>query len=159
MNLTHTKIKEEKNDDQDEKTNEQITGRIYKLKNDAVCSKTMRSLRNRIDAMLLSNEKGYLKWTSKKIKEEKNDDQDEKANEQITGRIYKLMNYAVCSKTMISLRNRIDAMHSSNEKGYLKWTSKPSYMSQNTFARNLVAIPKSTVIFTLNKPAYAEMCI
>ena len=100
-----------------------------------------------------------MNLTHTEIKEEKNDDQDEKTNEQITGRIYKFMNDAVCSKTMKSLRNRIDAMLLSNEKGYLKWTSKPSYMSQNIFAKNLVAIPKSTVIFTLNKPAYAEMCI
>ena len=28
----------------------------------------------------------------------------------------------------------------SNEKGYLKWKSKPSYMSQNIFDPNLVAI-------------------
>ena len=42
----------------------------------------------------------------------------------------------------------------SNKKGYLKWTSKPSYMSQKIFDANLVAIRKNQVTLTLNKPAY-----
>ena len=33
-------------------------------------------------------------------------------------------------KTMENVKNRIDKRFISNEKDYLKWTSKPSYMSQ-----------------------------
>ena len=36
------------------------------------------------------------------------------------------MNNAMYGKTMEKLRNRIDLRFISNEKEYLKWTSKPS---------------------------------
>ena len=62
-------------------------------------------------------------------------------------------------KTMENLRNRIDVKLVSNEKDYLKWTSKPSYKSHKIFDNNLVAIRKSKVTLTLNKAAYAGMCI
>ena len=62
-------------------------------------------------------------------------------------------------KTMENFRNRIDVRHVSNEKDYLKWTSKPSYMSQKIFDNDLVAIHKSKVTLNFNKPAYVGMCI
>ena len=40
------------------------------------------------------------------------------------------MNNAVYGETMESVGNRIDARLVSNEKDYLKWTSKQTYMSQ-----------------------------
>ena len=43
------------------------------------------------------------------------------------------MNNAVYGKTMGNARNRIDVKLVSNKKGYLKWTSKPSYMSHKIF--------------------------
>ena len=45
------------------------------------------------------------------------------------------------------------------KKDYLKWTSKPSYISQKIFDSGLLAIHKSQVTLTLNKPAYVGMCI
>ena len=42
------------------------------------------------------------------------------------------MNNAVYDKLIENLINRINAKFVSNKKDYLKWTSKPSYMSQNT---------------------------
>ena len=51
----------------------------------------------------------------------KNGDKDGKA-------IYELMSNAVYGKTMENLRNRIDARLVSNEKDYLKWSSKPNCM-------------------------------
>ena len=44
---------------------------------------------------------------------------------------------------MENLRIRIDVKLVNNEKGYLKYTSKPSYMSHKIFDNNLVAICKS----------------
>ena len=41
---------------------------------------------------------------------------------------------------MENLRNRIDIRHVSNEKDYLKWTLKPSYMSQKIFDNDLVSV-------------------
>ena len=69
------------------------------------------------------------------------------------------MNNAVFGKTMENLRNRIDLKLVNNEKDYLKWTSKPSYMSQKIFYNDLVAIRKSKFALMLNKPAYVGMCI
>ena len=60
---------------------------------------------------------------------------------------------------MENLRNRINVKLVSNKKDYLKWTSKPSYMSHKIFDNDLVAIRKNKVTLTLNKPAYIGMCI
>ena len=62
-------------------------------------------------------------------------------------------------KTIENLRNRIHVRLLSNEKDYLKCTSKPSYMSHKIFDNNLVAICKSKITLKLNKPAYIGMCI
>ena len=44
---------------------------------------------------------------------------------------------------MEKLRDRINVELVRNEKDYLKWTSKPRYMSQKIFDNDLVAIRKS----------------
>ena len=72
---------------------------------------------------------------------------------------YKLMNNAICEKTIENLRNSINVKLVNNEKDYLKCTSKPSYMSHKIFDNNLVAIRKSKVALKMNKPAYIGMCI
>ena len=53
---------------------------------------------------------------------------------------------------MESLTKRIDVTLVNNEKDYLKFTSKPSYMSNKIFDNNLVAIRKSKILLKLNKP-------
>ena len=53
-------------------------------------------------------------------------------------------------KTVENLRNKIDVRLTSNEKVHLKWTSKPSYMSQNVFDNDLVVIHKSKITLKLN---------
>ena len=55
--------------------------------------------------------------------------------------------------------NRINIRLVKNEKDYLKWTSKPSYMSHKIFLNNLVAICKNKVTLMLKKLAYMGMCI
>ena len=69
------------------------------------------------------------------------------------------MNNSVYGKTMENLRNRLDVRLVSNKKDYLKWTSKPSYMSQKIFENDLVVICKNKGTLMLNKPAYIGMCI
>ena len=59
---------------------------------------------------------------------------------------------------MENLRNRIDVRLVSNKKDYLKWTSKPSYMSHKLLDNDLDAISKSKVTLRLNKSAYIGMC-
>ena len=65
----------------------------------------------------------------------------------------KSINNTVYGKTMENLRDRIDVRLASNKKDYLKWTSKPSYMSHIILDNALVAIHKSKVTLTLNTPA------
>ena len=69
------------------------------------------------------------------------------------------MNNAVYGKTMENLRNRINVKLVSNKKDYLKWTSKPSYMSHKIFDNDLVAIRQNKVTLTFNKPGNIGMCI
>ena len=66
------------------------------------------------------------------------------------------MDNAVYGKTMENLRNRIDVKLVSNKKDYLKWTSKPSYMSHKMFHNDLIAISKNEVTLTLNRPNTLE---
>ena len=73
--------------------------------------------------------------------------------------LYKLMNNAIYGRTMENLGNRIDVKLVNNEKDYLKYTSKPSYMSHKIFDNNLVALSKSKVALKLKKPAYIGMFI
>ena len=49
-------------------------------------------------------------------------------------------NNAVYGKILENLKNRIDVRLASNEIDYLKWTSKPRYMSQKILDDDLVAI-------------------
>ena len=59
------------------------------------------------------------------------------------------MNNAVYGKAMENLRKMIDVKLVSNRKNYLKWISKPSYMSHKIFDNNLVAIRKNKVTLML----------
>ena len=109
----------------------------------------------RMRPVLEFNQSQWLKpcvkfYTQKRIEAEKNGEKDGKV-------LNRLINNAVYCKAMKNVRNGIDVRHVSNEKGNLKWTSQPSYMSQKIFDNVLAAIRKSTL--TLKKPAYAGMCI
>ena len=55
------------------------------------------------------------------------------------------MNDAIYGKATENLRNRIELKLINNKKDGLKWTSKPSYMSQKIFDNDLVAIRKSKI--------------
>ena len=83
----------------------------------------------------------------------------EKSYEKDGKALYKLMNNAIYGKTMENLGNRIDVKLVNNEKDYLKYTSKPSYMSHKIFDNNLVALSKSKLALKLKKPAYIGMFI
>ena len=67
------------------------------------------------------------------------------------------MNNAVDGKTMENLRNGINVKLVSNKKVYLKWASKPSYLSHKVFDNDLVVIHNNKVALMLNKPAYIGM--
>ena len=48
---------------------------------------------------------------------------------------------------------------SKQRKYYLKWLSKPRFMSHKIFNNDLVAIRKNKVALMINKPAYIGKCI
>ena len=54
---------------------------------------------------------------------------------------------------MGNLRKRIDVRLVNNKKDYLKWISRPRYLSQKMFDNNLATICKSKVTFMLGRPA------
>ena len=82
-------------------------------------------------------QKQYVAFnTHKGIKAEKNGDKDGKA-------LYKLMNNAAYGKTMEYLRKKINVKVVIIKKEYLKWTSKPRYMSRKVFDNDLVEIRKN----------------
>ena len=68
------------------------------------------------------------------------------------------MNNSVYGKTVENLRNRVD-LRLENAKGCQKLVSKPKFVSQKIFNKNLVAVYKNKERLTLNKPAYARMCV
>ena len=78
--------------------------------------------------------KPYVEFNSnKRIETEKNCDTDGEA-------LCKLMNNVLYGKTMEKLRNRIYIRLVSNKNDYLKWTSKPNYISQKIIDNDLIAI-------------------
>ena len=72
---------------------------------------------------------------------------------------FKLMNNSVFGKTMENLRKRVDVRLVTDDKKFIKLTSKPSYVSSKIFNENLVAVHKIKETLTLNRPAYVGMCI
>ena len=72
---------------------------------------------------------------------------------------FKLMNNSVFGKTMENLRKRVDVRLVTSKEKLLKLASKPTYVSSKIFNENLVAVHKIKETLTLNRPAYAGMCI
>ena len=66
------------------------------------------------------------------------------------------MSITVYSKTIEHLRNRVDISLVKNNNCYLKWTSKPSYLSTKNVSQQFGRFSK---LKALNKPAYVGMCI
>ena len=72
---------------------------------------------------------------------------------------FKLMNNSVFGKTMENLRKRISVESINNAKEYVKYVSKPSFISQKIFSRNSAAIHKIKPVLTFNKPIYEGFSI
>ena len=57
-------------------------------------------------------------------------------------------------KTIENLQKRIDVRLVNNEKDFLKYTSRPTYITHKTFNKNCAAIHEIKPILLLNKPIY-----
>ena len=60
---------------------------------------------------------------------------------------------------MENLRKRIDVRLVNNEKDFLKYTSKPTYVTQKLFDKDYAAIHKIKPVLMLNKPIYVGFTV
>ena len=66
----------------------------------------------------------------------------------------KLMINSIYGKTMENLRKRINVELVNNKIDFLKYTSKPTYITREIFDKNYAAIHERKPVLTLNKPVY-----
>ena len=83
-----------------------------------------------------------------------NSDKRKKAANSFEKYFFKLINSRVFGKIMENLRKRINVRLVNNAEDYKKYVSKPSFVSQNIFSKNFVAIHEIKSVLTLNKPIY-----
>ena len=67
---------------------------------------------------------------------------------------FKLMINSVYGKTMKNLRKRINVGLVNNKKDYLKYTSRPTYITHKLFGKDYAAIHEIKPILILSKPTY-----
>ena len=71
----------------------------------------------------------------------------------------KLMNNSVFGKTMENLRKRINVELINNAQDYVRYVSRPNFISQKIFSKDFVAVHKIKPVLTLNKPIYVGFSI
>ena len=69
-------------------------------------------------------------------------------------RLFKLLNNAVYGKTMENIRKRMKIRIIKTSKDFLKYASRPTYISHIIFGKNVVAIHEKPEELKLNKPIY-----
>ena len=89
--------------------------------------------------------KPYIDFNTQKRKE---------ATNEADKNLFKLLNNAVYGKTMENMRKRIKIKIMKNEKDFIKYASRPTYINHNIFGKRLVAIHEEKELLTLNKPFY-----
>ena len=67
---------------------------------------------------------------------------------------FKLIINSVYGKTMENLRKRMNVRLVNNEKDFLKYTSRPTYITHKSFGKDYAAIHKINPVLMLNKPIY-----
>ena len=72
---------------------------------------------------------------------------------------FKLMVNSVYGKTMENFRKRVSVKLVNNEKDYVKYVSRPTFVSQKILDKNLVAIHKVKPVLLLNKPIHVGFCV
>ena len=69
-----------------------------------------------------------------------------------------MINSVYC-KTMENLRKRINIRPINNEKGFLKYTNRPTHITHKIFGKNYAAIHEIKPVLTLNKPIYVGFTV
>ena len=60
---------------------------------------------------------------------------------------------------MENLRKRINVRFLNNKKDFLKYTSKPTYVTHKLFNKNFAAIHEIKPVLILNKPIYVGFTV
>ena len=81
------------------------------------------------------------------------------ANNNFEKDFFKLMVNSVFGKTVENSTKMIDVKLVNNAKDYLKYVSRPTFVSQKIFSRNFIAIHKIKPVLLLNKPIYVGFSI
>ena len=72
---------------------------------------------------------------------------------------FKLLNNAVYGKTMENMRKRMKIRIIKTPKDFLKYASRPTYISHNIFGKSVVVIHEKKELLTLNKLVYVECTV
>ena len=94
--------------------------------------------------------KKYIDFNTEKRKNATNDFEKD---------FFKLMINSLYGKTMENLRKKINVRFVNNEKDFLKYTSKPTYVTHKLFNKNFAAILEVEQVLVLNKPIYAGFTV
>ena len=70
-----------------------------------------------------------------------------------------MMNNSVYGKTMENQRKTAKVRLVDNAKDYKKYASKPSFVSQKIFSKNVIAIHEIKRVLTLDKPIYVGFVV
>ena len=89
--------------------------------------------------------KKYIDFNTEKRKNAANDFEKD---------FFKLMINSVYGKTMENLRKRINVRLVNNAEDFLKYTSKPTYITHKIFGKNYAAIHEIKPVLILSKPIY-----
>ena len=75
------------------------------------------------------------------------------------GGFFKLMINSVYGKTMANLQKRINVRLGNNAKDFLRYTSKPTYITHKNFSEDYAAIHEIKPVLTLSKPIYVGFTV
>ena len=94
--------------------------------------------------------KNYIDFNTKKSMNAANDYEKD---------FLKLMINSVYGKTMENVRKRSNVRLVNKEKDFLKYTNRPTYITNKIFDKDYAAIHEIKLVLILNKPIYIEFTI
>ena len=72
---------------------------------------------------------------------------------------FKLMINSVYGKTMENLRKRSNVRLVNNEKDFLKYTNRPTYITHKIFGKDYAVIHEIKPVLILNRPIYTGFAV
>ena len=94
--------------------------------------------------------KKYIDFNTEKRKNATND---------FENHFFKIIINSAYGKTMENLRKRINIRLVNNEKDFLKYTSRPTYVTHKLFDKDFAAIHEIKPVLVLNKPIYVGFTV